>query len=115
MEAVTSTLLEEFVIAAGLYGTENDFTNEGETNRGYDEMVRILQKLDLIAGGRLALRHLLDHPNHWVKKSAAARLLNHAPEVAVPVLTGLSEKLGMLGFDARMTLSEWRKGNLPNL
>jgi hypothetical protein len=40
--------------------------------------------------------------------------MDFAPAEGEPVLTALSEsdKSGLIGFDAKMTLREWRRGRL---
>jgi hypothetical protein len=47
---------------------------------------------------------------------AAFHALEFAPKEAVPVLEALSKSRGISGFDAEITLKEWRKGTLkfPN-
>jgi len=109
------TLLAQFVDAAELHGDNNETGDSDAANRGYDKMVRTLQQIDRVAGNRLPLKSLLAHRHPWVRKCAAARLLNHAPDVAVATLTDISKVPGIIGFDAEMTLKEWCKGNLPDL
>ena len=55
---------------------------------------------------------LLKHPNNYVRLHAAFCLLSHNPKEAEAVLVDISHMRGLLGFEAEMTLQEWKKGNL---
>ena len=54
---------------------------------------------------------LHDHENPYVRLWAAGYTLSLPNSGAEEVLVALSS-IRVIGFDARMTLQEWRKGNL---
>ena len=62
------------------------------------------------------LSHLLEHNHPQVRFRAAEILLISFPDKAEKVLEELSAlrglEFGNIGFVSRMTLQEWRKGNL---
>lgn len=55
---------------------------------------------------------LLYHPNDYVKFHAAFSLLHVNEQLAKTVLQSLSEKEGVIGFEAQMSLSEFEKENI---
>jgi hypothetical protein len=59
-----------------------------------------------------ALLPLLMHDDPHVRGWAAAHALEFSPAEGESVLAGLAEDSGELGFEARMTLELWRKGEL---
>ena len=59
-----------------------------------------------------ALLPLMTDPDDAVRGWSAAHALEFAPEQAEPVLTALADSRGVSAFSAKMTLREWRKGNL---
>ena len=65
-------------------------------------------------GAQSSLLVLLDSSEPGMRCWAAAHAMDFAPAEGEPVLTALSEsdKSGLIGFDAKMTLREWRRGRL---
>lgn len=59
-----------------------------------------------------ALLRLLNHADVHVRVMAAAHALEFAPEKGEPVLTEISQSLGIPALNAGMALKEWRKGSL---
>lgn len=60
-----------------------------------------------------ALLPLLAHPSLKVRQWAAAHALQFAPEAGVPVLSEMAkDKVSLYGFEAEITLREWRAGRL---
>ena len=55
---------------------------------------------------------LLDHEDDYVRLHAACALLHEKSEDALSTLSDLAEKKSILGFTAKMTISEYRKGNI---
>ena len=62
--------------------------------------------------GREAFLALLSDESPLVRSWVAAQLLSEGCENAKSVLEELEKQEGMLGFDAEMTLQEYRKGRL---
>jgi hypothetical protein len=64
-------------------------------------------------GGASVLIELLDHPNGWVRSSAATHLLPLRPDLATTALEALAAgPQSQLEFNANMVLREWRAGRL---
>ena len=61
------------------------------------------------------LLEYLNHSNIRVRLSAATYLLPKYEKEAIQVLEQIAEGTGILSFNAEMTISEWRKGNLKKL
>jgi HEAT repeat protein len=92
-------------------------TESGDFRKGnaaYDAMIAALAELPRRADrGEAPLLELLDHPNEWVKLSAATHLLPLRSEVASELLDKLASSLrAALRFEAEMVLREWRAGRL---
>ena len=51
---------------------------------------------------------LLDHEDDYVRLHAACALLHEKSEDALSTLSDLAEKKSILGFTAKMTISEYR-------
>ena len=93
-------------------------TNEGnykEINKQYN----ILRKIYILFKNNqgLALRELpqlISHENIYVKlwASAHALALNINVSDAEKSLETISKRTDVIGFEAKMTLKEWQKGNL---
>lgn len=62
--------------------------------------------------GLQVLEPLLEHESGYVRLKAAYDLLPIQTEKAERVLEELVKKKRLLGFEAKMLLEEWRKGNL---
>lgn len=96
--------------------THGECTESGDhrtANRAYDEVMGSL-RLIRAAGdaGREELLKLLEHANDSVRCWAGTHLLKSDGRAAKKVLKKLASKPGLVAFDAKMVLSEWRKGNL---
>jgi hypothetical protein len=62
--------------------------------------------------GREAFRALLADDSAHVRCWIAGQLLSEGDANAAPVLEAIVRAGGPLGFDAEMTLEQWRKGRL---
>lgn len=80
-------------------------------NKCYDELLSIA--VELCNENQLhELSVLLDNENDGVRFEAASKLLTINFEKAVNTLEKLTEKKGTLPFSAKMTLRQWKVGNL---
>ncbi|MGD6842173.1 hypothetical protein ACQCVH_06580 [Bacillus infantis] len=80
-------------------------------NKCYDELLTIA--IELRNEGNLhELDGLLDSENEGVQFEAATKLLTLNFEKAEKTLEKLTDKKGILPFSAKMTLRQWRAGNL---
>jgi hypothetical protein len=106
-------LAQEYVSAAIAHGNASTAGDHSEANRQHDTIQDVYRELR--SRGKSAqnvLLGLLEHPNEAVRGWAAFHALEFAPNEAEPVLEVLSESPGISGFNAEMTLKEWRKGTL---
>lgn len=79
-------------------------------NQLYNRIIAIYNELET-SGREKDLLELLDYKNPWVRLWAATFMLKVDSKKAEQVLEELST-LKFVGFDAKITLQEWRKGNL---
>lgn len=106
-------LIKAYALAAQRHGEASRNADYKAANQQYEIMATICRELR--ARGRdaqLGLIELLNYTNFDVRLWAATHSLEFAPELGEPVLTELSNSGDLAGFDAKMTLSEWRKGTL---
>lgn len=80
-------------------------------NRAHD-VIAAIYRARRNNGTRAELLPLLEHPEPGVRAWAASHALEFASALAVPVLEELATDASLLGFSARMTLSEYRAGRL---
>jgi hypothetical protein len=89
----------------------------GDFRRGNAAIERMMSALAKLRArpdrGESILIELLNHPNGWVKLSAATDLLPLRPDLGSATLEGLAlGPQGQLEFNAMMVLREWRAGRL---
>jgi hypothetical protein len=80
-------------------------------NKKYDEITQaaaFLRDKDRL----LILKTLFDNRNNGVKLWAAVYLLPVLEEESTEILLELSRESAMVSLNAKITLEEWRKGNL---
>lgn len=90
------------------------YLEEGDSKNGnkcYDELLAIAKELR--NEGKLnSLESLLVVDDDGVKFEAASKLLTVDNTNAEQVMVKITEKKGTLPFTAKMTLKQWRAGNL---
>tara|TARA_R110002072_G_scaffold303099_1_gene493492 strand:- start:218980 stop:219327 length:348 start_codon:yes stop_codon:yes gene_type:complete len=96
------------VIAQSVALEEGDSTR---ANRLYRDVSKLFEQI-VSEGCRHKLLELLDHEEPVVRSKAAFHSLSIDPSKAESTLEAVSQEPGIVGFNAGMTLSEWRKGNL---
>src|SRR5262245_2055229 len=102
-------LLTEFRIAAMEKGDEGGPLDPAL----YERMRSAYRQLQALGEpGQQAFLELLDDPAPTVRAWVAAALLARGDERALPVLRALSSHEGLAGFNASMTLEEYKKGSL---
>lgn len=105
-------VVNEYIKAAMNHGNALAEGNSKKANSAY----RIIEKNYNILKQNEALElliGLLTHENNSVKLWAARHTLNYKSDLAKKVLLELGTlKSTSVAFDARMVLSEWKKGNL---
>lgn len=109
-------LIQEFIKNAILHG---QYTLSGEyrkANMVYGKIIELINQLIIIDPKYNFLEQLLDHPDDSVKIfSATEMLFTDKNNRAEKVLKRISKKMGLLAFNARMVLLEWKAGRLKPL
>lgn len=84
-----------------------------KANKLFKQQQMLALGLRQSADGRAALEHLAEHDeDDAVRLLAATASLKWASPVGVKALEALSSGNGVLAFDAKMTLREYRAGRL---
>jgi hypothetical protein len=107
----TSTLLARYVDAAKSHGQASLRGDHRAANREYASIRAVWQALRGRDQG-VAILTLLAHSDASVRLWAASHALEFAPDRAEPVLEALAKASGPAATDARMTLRQWRRGEL---
>ncbi len=106
-------LINKYIEAAILQGKATNEAKSKTGNQQYTIISKIYHQLKNDPEvGLLPLVKLLNHSNDYVRLWAAAHTLSINPEKAEKVLMELSDKKPFWGFNAKMTLQEWKKGSL---
>lgn len=109
-----NTVILDFVNASINNGIAQEDGNANQANKYY----RIIEKRKkwLIDHNEICntnFLELLNHKNDYVKLHVACTLLHvKNNEEALNALSYLAEKKGILGFSAKMTISEYKKGHI---
>lgn len=105
-------LIDQYVDVAINSGKAKEEGDYKSVNSYYDIIQRIRIEMKKDPQYVVKLEPLLQHDNEYVRLEAAFDLLPILSERAENVLSELSKKRGLNGFEAEMTLQEWKKGNL---
>lgn len=89
---------------------------EGKSNQA-NKYYRVLEKRKkwLVDHNELCnvkFLELLNHENEYVRLHVSCALLHVKNKEAINVLSDLAKKKGILGFSAKMTISEYEKGHI---
>jgi Domain of unknown function (DUF2019) len=108
-ERSVGMIVEEFVDAVIRHGVATESGDHGTTNKQYKRYDRLRKLLEQQGdAGRDAIRGLLRHPSPWVRMVAASTCLKFDEKEATRILEALEKETGIVGFDAKMVLREWR-------
>jgi hypothetical protein len=107
-------VIDEYIKAAMSHGEALAEGNSKKANSAYDLIEKNYNILrESMNDGLELLVGLLTHENNSVRLWAARHTLNYNSNLAEKVLSELGTlKKTPVAFDARMVLSEWKKGNL---
>ncbi len=105
--------IANYINASINYGKAQEEGNSKEVNKNANIIQKIRQEIkkDFNAYTK-QIESLLMHENDYVRLKAAFDLLTIQSDKAEKVLVELSKKRGLIGFEAEMTLQEWKNGNL---
>lgn len=108
-----STIAAAYAAAAIAQSVATTASDPEEANRQYETLVAAYHAL-VGAGteGLSQLRSLAGSRDARVQQWAASHLLWHDRDVAEGILEALAASSGLIAFNARMTLQQWRKGAL---
>lgn len=112
-KSTTEELLIEFENAAIKYSRASESGNSKIVNENYNKMMTIVKKL-LETDSVEYLNTLLNSDSIGCRVWVAYYLLPISEKCSKSVLKEISKMSGMLAFDAKMTLQEWKNGNLKS-
>jgi Domain of unknown function (DUF2019) len=107
------TLIASYAESACTRGSALENSNSRAANKQLDMMTNIY--LEIKSRGieaQQSFLKLLDHDNPLVRCDAATLALEFAPQFAEPTLKSLIQLHGTVGYEARMALEVWQKGEL---
>ena len=112
-EESVKIVVEEFVDAVTKHGVAAEAGDYKTTNKQYRRYDALKKRLEQKGeAGWHAIHALLDHSNPWVRMVAASTCLKHHEAEATKMLEALTREKGIVGFNAKMVLHEWRAGRL---
>jgi hypothetical protein len=116
MDPRVRELIDLYRQAAIGHGTAVENGDSRKANQHYQELQDARAELYSMTELALpALRALLDDPDLHVQLCAARDNLNADPDAAEATLVRLARRDDILGFNAEMLLSEWKRGNIPGM
>lgn len=106
-------LIKRYRIAASVHGRASASGDSRAANRAYKRLTLAYRTLRARGPGSQAkLLSLIRDGDVGVRTWVAAHALEFCPGAGEPVLVDLGAQPGLVGFDAMMTLREWRAGRL---
>lgn len=112
-EPSNDTLLLEYEEAARRHGEAAAAFDSDSANQAHDVVAAVYRELRRRGrSAQLGLLPLLASQSLDVRLWAASHALEFEPHAAEPVLTALELAGGLVGFNAKMTLEQWRRGKL---
>lgn len=108
--------LERYIKAAKEHSEGTNIGDSRKTNLAYKKIDKIFRELKNRNQLGLLLK-LIDHEHLGVKMWAATHLLPYKEEIGLEILEEIQREHtdDLYGFDAKMTIREWKKGNLTYL
>ena len=109
-------IMEKYIKAAEDHSKGTSSGDSRKTNSAYRRIDKIFRELKANNQLNLLLR-LVDHKSIGVRMWAATHLLPYNEEAGLKVLKEIEKNHteDLHGFDAKMTIQEWKKGNLTYL
>jgi hypothetical protein len=96
----------------GALGTAACLRDPVQANKSVDELHRHYLVLRRTQAGKNGIISLMSNEDQNVRLWAARHCLEWAPDAASAVLNDICNTGGLLGFEAEMTLKEYKKGRL---
>lgn len=104
-------LIETFLIASIKYGEAIESGDHKKANSQSNTIRKIRKQLSTSCELELLIP-CMQHENDYVKLNVASSLITLLPNDSKKILQKLEKKKGLLGFEAKMFLQEWEKGNI---
>ena len=106
-------LISDYIKYAKEHGNGTENGDYIRTNKAYGKIIETYKEIiKLGEEGQQALLELLKHNNLSVSGWAATHSLEFAEENAIHTLENNALCKGIIAFDAKMVLEEWKKGTL---
>lgn len=106
-------LIANYIGAAKIHCEATNNGNSDAANVAYDTIIETLDELRKQPDkGHKILSALLNHDDLSVRVWAATHLLPLDEPKAIDSLSVIADKSGIIAFDAKMVLEEWRLGRL---
>lgn len=106
-------VIEKFVDASIKYGKAIEL-GESKTANKQSSIIRKIRKQLLESCELDLLIPSMKHDNDYVRLNVASSLIELLPDDARAVLGELQNRKGLIGFEAKMFLQEWDRGNIKN-
>lgn len=104
-------LIEKFINASIRYGEAIELGDSQKANL-QSSIIRKVRKQLLDISELESLLPNMTHENNYVKLNVAASLISLFPSESKEILIELQKKKGLLGFEAKMFLQQWERGNM---
>lgn len=106
-------LIKKYIAASINYGAAQEEGDSKKVNKNAAAIRKIrLQFKENYPLYAKELEPLLQHENDYVRLKSAFDLLPVMTDKAEETLLELSVRKGLIGFEAEITLQEWKKGNI---
>ncbi len=107
------SIIAEYRISAENHGKATVEGDSVQANINHDKLVKLLHQIRQFGNeGDIALLSLTEDKNQSVRCWAATDSLRFDRGKAIKVLKYLAKEDGIIAFDAKMVLKEWKKGAL---
>ena len=104
-------LISDYVKHSQEHGNGTKNGDYIRTNKAYDRIIETYKEIIKFGEeGQQALLELLEHNNLSVSGWAATHSLEFSEEKAIEALEKITLNDGIIGFDAKMVLEQWKKG-----
>jgi hypothetical protein len=106
-------VINEYRLFAQNHGRATLDGESAQANINYDRIIESLHKIRQFGNeGNVALLLLTEDADQSVRCWAATHSLNYNERKAKEILKKLSKGKGIIAFDAKIILNEWKKGTL---
>ncbi len=113
MKETIQQLIKDYRESASAHGKATFDGDHKAANRNYHKLVALLPKIRAYGNaGEMALLALSADKDESVACWSATHSLKFEENRALSVLSDLAKKAGPIGFNAKMVVQQWAKGQL---